>query len=189
LLRWNSAAGVAYHVIQSVVPSSIYADCSLTSIHACLSNCAAELVLLGFIVRHDSTLVSNTAFCTFPPLSCKQGVWGCARPRQLHGLLGPSGAGKSTLLDLLTMRLHNENCTGQLHINGAPITQQQLANSSVYVPQVRCRDAHMSSAADNWQLRTAAVGDSPCHRYCCAPASITSQQPVLALFMMLFCFT
>ncbi|WIA13694.1 hypothetical protein OEZ85_007251 [Tetradesmus obliquus] len=64
-----------------------------------------------------------------------QGVWGCARPRQLHGLLGPSGAGKSTLLDLLTMRLHNENCTGQLHINGCPITQQQLANSSVYVPQ------------------------------------------------------
>jgi hypothetical protein len=56
------------------------------------------------------------------------------------------------------MRLHNENCTGQLHINGAPITQQQLANSSVYVPQVRCRDAHMFTAADNWQLRTAAVG-------------------------------
>lgn len=65
-------------------------------------------------------------------------MWGCARPRQLHGLLGPSGAGKSTLLDLLTMRLHNENCTGQLHINGCPITQQQLANSSVYVPQVGC---------------------------------------------------
>ncbi|KAF6257910.1 hypothetical protein COO60DRAFT_1701618 [Scenedesmus sp. NREL 46B-D3] len=64
-----------------------------------------------------------------------QGVSGCARPRQLHGLLGPSGAGKSTLLDMLTMRLHNANCTGQLHIHGSPITQHQLANSSVYVPQ------------------------------------------------------
>jgi ABC-type multidrug transport system ATPase subunit len=81
-------------------------------------------------------------------VSCKQGVWGCARPRQLHGLLGPSGAGKSTLLDLLTMRLHNENCTGQLHINGAPITQQQLANNSVYVPQVGLKMMVVGVAGD-----------------------------------------
>lgn len=64
-----------------------------------------------------------------------QGVWGCARPGQLHGLLGPSGAGKSTLLDLLTMRLTNSSCTGQLLINKQPVNQQLLAASSVYVPQ------------------------------------------------------
>lgn len=64
-----------------------------------------------------------------------QGVWGTALPRQLHGLLGPSGAGKSTLLDLLTLRLQNGNCTGQLLINKQPVAQQQLASIRVYVPQ------------------------------------------------------
>lgn len=29
------------------------------------------------------------------------GVWGCARPREMHALIGPSGAGKSTLMDIL----------------------------------------------------------------------------------------
>lgn len=33
-----------------------------------------------------------------------QGVYGCANPGELQGLMGPSGAGKSTLMDLLSKR-------------------------------------------------------------------------------------
>lgn len=33
-----------------------------------------------------------------------QGVYGCANPQELQGLMGPSGAGKSTLMDLLSKR-------------------------------------------------------------------------------------
>lgn len=57
----------------------------------------------------------NAACCLLPlllpllPLCCAplgplQGVYGCANPGELQGLMGPSGAGKSTLMDLLSKR-------------------------------------------------------------------------------------
>lgn len=50
----------------------------------------------------SSWLLKHAIHFTCP--GCLQGIYGCAHPFQLQGLMGPSGAGKSTLMDLLTMR-------------------------------------------------------------------------------------
>lgn len=52
---------------------------------------------------HFTVLVFKLWLLTLLLLT-SQGIYGCAKPGQLQGLMGPSGAGKSTLMDLLAMR-------------------------------------------------------------------------------------
>ncbi|KAF6258116.1 hypothetical protein COO60DRAFT_1520342 [Scenedesmus sp. NREL 46B-D3] len=84
-----------------------------------------------------------------------QGIYGCARPRELQGLLGPSGAGKSTLMDLLAMRTDHDGAAAVmpgssggdddaaavpgppsvLLVNGVEVKRQDFMAISAYVPQ------------------------------------------------------
>jgi ABC-type multidrug transport system ATPase subunit len=88
-----------------------------------------------------------------------QGIYGCAKPRELQGLMGPSGAGKSTLMDLLAMRTDHDGAAAiapgssdsedaaaiggvagspsVLLVNGAEVKRQDFLAISTYVPQVR----------------------------------------------------
>lgn len=84
-----------------------------------------------------------------------QGIYGCAKPRQLQGLMGPSGAGKSTLMDLLAMRTDHDGAAAvapgsgdddaaaavpgtpsKLLVNGVEVKRQDFMAISAYVPQV-----------------------------------------------------
>lgn len=83
-----------------------------------------------------------------------QGIYGCAKPRQLQGLMGPSGAGKSTLMDLLAMRTDHDGAAAVapgsgdddaaaavpgtpsgLLVNGVEVKRQDFMAISAYVPQ------------------------------------------------------
>ncbi len=75
-----------------------------------------------------------------------QGIYGCAKPHQLQGLMGPSGAGKSTLMDLLAMRTP--------HDAAAP-TAAELAAAAVTTPTVAAAGVR---AADVFGDPTGAAG-------------------------------
>lgn len=45
-----------------------------------------------------------------------------ARPGELTAIMGPSGGGKTTLLELISSRISG-NTTGEIHINGEPVTR------------------------------------------------------------------
>lgn len=76
----------------------------------CLSG--LQCFLCSSVDTHCSTRVACCLLCLLhlllSVLHCAvpwpQGVYGCANPGELQGLMGPSGAGKSTLMDLLSKR-------------------------------------------------------------------------------------
>jgi ABC-type cobalamin/Fe3+-siderophores transport system ATPase subunit len=70
-----------------------------------------------------------------------QGIYGCANPGELQGLMGPSGAGKSTLMDLLSRRT---DPTGGAAAEAA--TQQQQHAKAV--TSDRTSDATGMSSSD-----------------------------------------
>ena len=50
-------------------------------------------------------------------------------------IMGPSGAGKSTLLNLLTLMPSNSQITGEVRLNGHPLTDAIFKRHCAYVPQ------------------------------------------------------
>lgn len=76
-----------------------------------------------------------------------QGIYGSAKPGQLHGLMGPSGAGKSTLMDLLAMRTP--------HDSQAP-TAADLAPTAAAPPEASGANGHVAAAS---ALDAATAGD------------------------------
>lgn len=57
-----------------------------------------------------------------------------ARPGELTAIMGPSGSGKTTLLELISSRVHG-NTTGEILINGAPVTRRVMTKIAGYVKQ------------------------------------------------------
>jgi len=63
-----------------------------------------------------------------------KGIYGEARPGEMHALMGPSGAGKSTFMDCLALRKSVGELSGQLLLNGQPATKSFIRKTA-YVPQ------------------------------------------------------
>lgn len=57
-----------------------------------------------------------------------------ARPGELTAIMGPSGGGKTTLLELISSRISG-NTTGEIHINGEPVTRSIMTKIAGYVKQ------------------------------------------------------
>eukprot|EP01095_Lingulamoeba_sp_RSL-Kostka_P006419 TRINITY_DN200_c0_g1_i3.p1 TRINITY_DN200_c0_g1~~TRINITY_DN200_c0_g1_i3.p1 ORF type:complete len:633 (+),score=155.33 TRINITY_DN200_c0_g1_i3:30-1928(+) len=66
-----------------------------------------------------------------------QNINGFCKPGQILAIMGSSGAGKSSLLDVLADRKPSKNLTGQLLVNGKPITKKYKRISG-YVTQDDC---------------------------------------------------
>ena len=49
--------------------------------------------------------------------------------------MGPSGAGKTTLLNMLTLEAHGGHATGEISINGRPLTPRLFASHCAYQRQ------------------------------------------------------
>ncbi|GAX73384.1 hypothetical protein CEUSTIGMA_g837.t1 [Chlamydomonas eustigma] len=62
-------------------------------------------------------------------------VYGKALSGDMQALLGPSGAGKSTLLDMLAMRKTVGTLTGEILLNGRPVSKNAYMQYMAYVPQ------------------------------------------------------
>ena len=80
-----------------------------------------------------------------PPLSLPQGVYGCANPGELQGLMGPSGAGKSTLMDLLSKRT---DPTGSAAAEAA-LQHQSLSQKLKTITSHRSSDATGASSSND----------------------------------------
>ncbi|SPQ93071.1 unnamed protein product (mitochondrion) [Plasmodiophora brassicae] len=76
---------------------------------------------LSYTVKGDIRLLDN--------------VSGFAVPGMLIAMLGPSGAGKSTLLDVLAMRKTQGTITGEILINGEPMSFSKHKRMVAYVEQ------------------------------------------------------
>lgn len=57
-----------------------------------------------------------------------------ARPGELTAIMGPSGGGKTTLLELISSRVTG-NTTGEITVNGLPITRSVMTKIAGYVKQ------------------------------------------------------
>lgn len=62
-----------------------------------------------------------------------KGITGYAVPGTLTCIMGPSSCGKTTLLDLLSTR--TPSSSGNIHVNGKPITNAFMTRVSAYVLQ------------------------------------------------------
>lgn len=87
------------------------ANCSLSAQTLLAASSASKpcdgLVAVRLHIRSSTrplVCVSCCAVCCAVCCAPAQGVYGCANPGELQGLMGPSGAGKSTLMDLLSKR-------------------------------------------------------------------------------------
>jgi hypothetical protein len=74
-----------------------------------------------------------------------QGVYGCANPGELQGLMGPSGAGKSTLMDLLSKRT---DPTGSAAAEAA-LQHQSLSQKLKIITSHRSSDATGASTSND----------------------------------------
>ncbi|KAI1457448.1 ABC-2 type transporter-domain-containing protein [Annulohypoxylon moriforme] len=86
-------------------------------------------------------------------------VAGWAKPGTLTALMGVSGAGKTTLLDVLAQRTTMGVITGDMLVNGRPLTRSFQRNTG-YVQQ---QDLHLETATVRESLRFSAVLRQPRH--------------------------
>ncbi|XDG06936.1 hypothetical protein ABKA04_006551 [Annulohypoxylon sp. FPYF3050] len=86
-------------------------------------------------------------------------VAGWAKPGTLTALMGVSGAGKTTLLDVLAQRTTMGVITGDMLVNGSPLTRSFQRNTG-YVQQ---QDLHLETATVRESLRFSAVLRQPRH--------------------------
>ncbi|OTA87500.1 hypothetical protein M434DRAFT_375543 [Hypoxylon sp. CO27-5] len=86
-------------------------------------------------------------------------VAGWAKPGTLTALMGVSGAGKTTLLDVLAQRTTMGVITGDMLVNGKPLTRSFQRNTG-YVQQ---QDLHLETATVRESLRFSAVLRQPSH--------------------------
>ncbi|KAI1143286.1 ABC-2 type transporter-domain-containing protein [Hypoxylon sp. FL0543] len=86
-------------------------------------------------------------------------VAGWAKPGTLTALMGVSGAGKTTLLDVLAQRTTMGVITGDMLVNGKPLTRSFQRNTG-YVQQ---QDLHLETATVRESLRFSAVLRQPRH--------------------------
>lgn len=56
------------------------------------------------------------------------------RPGELTAIMGPSGGGKTTLLELISSRVTG-NTTGEISLNGTPVTRSVMSKIAGYVKQ------------------------------------------------------
>ncbi|KAI0889730.1 ABC-2 type transporter-domain-containing protein [Annulohypoxylon maeteangense] len=84
-------------------------------------------------------------------------VAGWARPGTLTALMGVSGAGKTTLLDVLAQRTTMGVITGDMLVNGKPLSRSFQRNTG-YVQQ---QDLHLETATVRESLRFSAVLRQP----------------------------
>ncbi|GAB5032377.1 abc transporter [Nannochloropsis oceanica] len=52
-----------------------------------------------------------------------KGLSGVAPAGEILAIMGPSGCGKSTLMDILSMKAKSGKVSGQIYVNGAPLTE------------------------------------------------------------------
>ncbi|KAI1105535.1 ABC-2 type transporter-domain-containing protein [Jackrogersella minutella] len=86
-------------------------------------------------------------------------VAGWAKPGTLTALMGVSGAGKTTLLDVLAQRTTMGVITGDMLVNGKPLTRSFQRNTG-YVQQ---QDLHLETATVRESLRFSALLRQPGH--------------------------
>ncbi|KAI2473617.1 ABC-2 type transporter-domain-containing protein [Annulohypoxylon bovei var. microspora] len=86
-------------------------------------------------------------------------VAGWAKPGTLTALMGVSGAGKTTLLDVLAQRTTMGVITGDMLVNGKPLTRSFQRNTG-YVQQ---QDLHLETATVRESLRFSAMLRQPRH--------------------------
>eukprot|EP00798_Chlamydomonas_sp_ICE-L_P018333 gene18333-24796_t len=101
-----------------------------------------------------------------------QGVYGSVKPGEVMALVGPSGSGKTTLLDILAIRKTVGNLTGDLMLDGEPLTRQRHKQRIAYVPQVGGNSFGDNGAGgirfgDRWRAIDSAASQAShvCHRY------------------------
>ncbi|EFA82411.1 ABC transporter G family protein [Heterostelium album PN500] len=74
-------------------------------------------------------------------------ISGCIEPGEFIGVIGPSGSGKTTLLDILTSRKTQGNITGEIFINGKPITKEfrkkcgYVTQEDIFLPTITVKEA------------------------------------------------
>ena len=88
--------------------------------------------------------------------SLPQGVYGCANPGELQGLMGPSGAGKSTLMDLLSKRT---DPTGSAAAEAA-LQHQTLSQRLKTIASHRSSDATGASTSNDGGMVTSPMSTS-----------------------------
>lgn len=98
----------------------------------------------GFTVPNNDDSVPKEPVVTNNTIELQllRGVSGVARPRRMICLMGASGAGKTTLMDVLAGRKTQGRESGDVLINGRPMSKEQRASLIAYCEQT---DEHMPS--------------------------------------------
>ncbi|KAL1877315.1 hypothetical protein Plec18167_005005 [Paecilomyces lecythidis] len=85
------------------------------------------------------------------------GVSGWIKPGSLTALMGTSGAGKMTLLDTLSQRISVGVITGEMHVNGRPLSSSFQRN----VGYVQQQDLHLDTTTVREALQFSAMLRQP----------------------------
>ena len=90
-----------------------------------LGDCQALVADLApvYLKPVPTTLTFSQVGYTLKNRTILKGISGVAPAGEILAIMGPSGCGKSTLMDILSMKAKSGKVSGQIFVNGAPLTE------------------------------------------------------------------
>lgn len=117
--------------------------CSLVNVELATKSSQPHDVETGVAPRGEGSgmavTFSNLSYSVKPRFkpgkTILENVSGFLYPGNLTAIMGPSGSGKTTLLDLVACRKNTGTVTGELLLNGQPLTEGRAKANMSYVEQ------------------------------------------------------